>query len=174
MRKGYKGTTTKTIAQEAGVNELTIFRHFGTKEGILRALIDERYTLYLRMLDEIRRKLTYDIAADFPKIASLFHEKLAEIFRLVLLFVNEDTLEEETVQSFARIPLTSKEFLTSYFEEAKRRGGKSFDPEIAALMYMSMNFGFLVLKQRLFTNVSNTFESRYLDVSIEAFVKFLE
>ncbi|HRY73997.1 MAG TPA: helix-turn-helix domain-containing protein, partial [Spirochaetia bacterium] len=34
-RKGYKGATTKEIAEAAGVNEVTLFRNFGTKERLL-------------------------------------------------------------------------------------------------------------------------------------------
>ncbi|MES9794019.1 TetR/AcrR family transcriptional regulator, partial [Priestia megaterium] len=37
--KGYKGTTTREIAEQAGVNELTVFRHFGNKEGIIQAIV---------------------------------------------------------------------------------------------------------------------------------------
>lgn len=33
---GYYATTTKRIAQEAGVNELTLFRHFGSKENLFQ------------------------------------------------------------------------------------------------------------------------------------------
>jgi len=36
--RGYKGTTTRMIAERAGVNEVTIFRQFGTKQGLLKAL----------------------------------------------------------------------------------------------------------------------------------------
>ena len=35
---GYKGTTTRAIAERAGVNEVTLFRRFGSKQGVLRAL----------------------------------------------------------------------------------------------------------------------------------------
>lgn len=35
---GYRGTTTRAIAQKAGVNEVTVFRRFGNKQGVLRAL----------------------------------------------------------------------------------------------------------------------------------------
>lgn len=35
---GYGGTTTRAIAELAGVNEVTLFRRFGNKQGILRAL----------------------------------------------------------------------------------------------------------------------------------------
>jgi AcrR family transcriptional regulator len=36
--RGYVGTTTSSIAERAGVNEVTLFRRFGNKAGILRAL----------------------------------------------------------------------------------------------------------------------------------------
>jgi len=36
--RGYKSTTTRAIAERAGVNEVTIFRRFKNKRGILQAL----------------------------------------------------------------------------------------------------------------------------------------
>ncbi len=35
---GYAATTTRAIAREADVNEVTLFRRFGSKAGVLRAL----------------------------------------------------------------------------------------------------------------------------------------
>ncbi|MEX1344364.1 MAG: TetR/AcrR family transcriptional regulator [Candidatus Limnocylindrales bacterium] len=36
--RGYTGTTTSAIAEEAGVNEVTLFRRFESKAGVLQAL----------------------------------------------------------------------------------------------------------------------------------------
>ena len=36
--RGYNATTTRAIAERAGVNEVTLFRRFKSKQGILRAL----------------------------------------------------------------------------------------------------------------------------------------
>lgn len=36
---GFRGTTTRRVAQEAGVNEITLFRHFGTKEALVKAAL---------------------------------------------------------------------------------------------------------------------------------------
>jgi AcrR family transcriptional regulator len=33
---GYRGATTRRIAQAAGVNEVTLFRHFGSKDELIR------------------------------------------------------------------------------------------------------------------------------------------
>ncbi|MEM9462532.1 MAG: TetR/AcrR family transcriptional regulator [Myxococcota bacterium] len=38
---GYLATSTRALAQRAGVSEGLIFHHFGTKEGVLEALVDE-------------------------------------------------------------------------------------------------------------------------------------
>lgn len=36
--RGYAATTTRAIADAAGVNEVTLFRHFGNKAGVLAAI----------------------------------------------------------------------------------------------------------------------------------------
>jgi AcrR family transcriptional regulator len=38
---GYHGATTRRIAVEAGVNEITLFRHFGSKDSLLREAISQ-------------------------------------------------------------------------------------------------------------------------------------
>ncbi len=39
--QGYAATTTKAIAERSGVTEAILFRHFPTKEELLRALMDQ-------------------------------------------------------------------------------------------------------------------------------------
>jgi AcrR family transcriptional regulator len=36
---GTRGATTRRIAQEAGVNEVTLFRHFGSKEALIKQAV---------------------------------------------------------------------------------------------------------------------------------------
>ena len=40
--RGFRGTTTKVIAQAAGVSEAIIFRHFATKDDLYTAIIDSK------------------------------------------------------------------------------------------------------------------------------------
>jgi AcrR family transcriptional regulator len=41
MTQGISGTTTRQIAEAAGVNEVTLFRHFGSKHGLLFSVLEE-------------------------------------------------------------------------------------------------------------------------------------
>src|SRR3954451_7648452 len=36
---GYRGATTRRIATQAGVNEITLFRHFGSKDALIQEAI---------------------------------------------------------------------------------------------------------------------------------------
>ncbi|MDX1627634.1 MAG: TetR/AcrR family transcriptional regulator [Fulvivirga sp.] len=40
-REGYHATSTSKVARKAGVSEGLIFRHYGNKEGLLNAVIEE-------------------------------------------------------------------------------------------------------------------------------------
>ncbi|MCC6164229.1 MAG: TetR/AcrR family transcriptional regulator [Acidobacteria bacterium] len=44
---GFRGATTRRIAQEAGVNEVTLFRQFGSKEGLITEAV-------LRVMERLR------------------------------------------------------------------------------------------------------------------------
>src|SRR5262249_59796437 len=41
-QKGFRGTTTRDLASEAGVNEAIIFRYFKTKEELYSAIIEHK------------------------------------------------------------------------------------------------------------------------------------
>lgn len=40
-QEGYHATSTSKVAKKAGVSEGLIFRHFGNKEGLLQAILEE-------------------------------------------------------------------------------------------------------------------------------------
>ena len=41
-KKGFGGTTTKEIAQAAGVSEAMVFRHYSTKQELYTAILDHK------------------------------------------------------------------------------------------------------------------------------------
>ena len=49
---GIRGATTREIARKAGVNEVTLFRHFKSKEQLLRAVLERGLASEVAMMDQ--------------------------------------------------------------------------------------------------------------------------
>ncbi len=47
-RRGYAGTSTKEIAQQAGTYETSLYTHFGSKAGIFSAAVIEPFTEFVK------------------------------------------------------------------------------------------------------------------------------
>lgn len=62
--RGITATTTKEIAEKAGVNEVTLFRQFGSKQGLLLAVLKEA-----PILDAMQAALTDIVGANDPLMA---------------------------------------------------------------------------------------------------------
>src|SRR5208282_3782386 len=52
-RHGYEGATTRKIAERARVNEVTLFRRFRSKEGILRTSVSKLRDSSLQVIDSV-------------------------------------------------------------------------------------------------------------------------
>ncbi|MEO0707128.1 MAG: helix-turn-helix domain-containing protein, partial [Cyanobacteria bacterium J06649_5] len=63
-QQGITATTTKEIAEQAGVNEVTLFRQFGSKQGLLLAVLQES-----SMLGKMQVALTEIVGANDPLLA---------------------------------------------------------------------------------------------------------
>jgi len=68
-RKGKRGATTREIADVAGVNEATLFRHFGTKESLLVACA-QHFCGHLELAD-VAATRSGDLAPDISTADAL-------------------------------------------------------------------------------------------------------
>ena len=56
-RLGYRGSTTKMLASAAGINELTLFRHFRNKENLFKKVIEHHS--FLARIEELEPSLEH-------------------------------------------------------------------------------------------------------------------
>ena len=54
--QGFTDTTMQTIAAEAGASKETLYRHFGSKEGLFSEIVESRANSFLEGLDENLRR----------------------------------------------------------------------------------------------------------------------
>lgn len=86
---GFRGTTTRRIAQAAGVNEVTLFRRFGSKAGLLAALFQREAG---RMEAEAVR-YTGDLEGDLTQIVAAYRglaERRGHLFAILFAELPRD------------------------------------------------------------------------------------
>jgi AcrR family transcriptional regulator len=144
-KKGFRGTTTKEIAQAAGVSEAMVFRHFATKEELYSAILDHKacaggdldFCEGEAVAEAIRRK---DDRAVFERLAYevlRHHEADTEFLRLLMFAALEG---HELAQMFwERNVLQVYEFLSDYLRERQREGAlREVDPRIIVRAFVGM------------------------------------
>ena len=139
-RQGFNGTTTRQIAQRAGVNEAIIFRHFPTKEDLYWAVIESqctvrgsRATLEARLADEA------DPAVTLVAVAEDFLRRDTTLTRLLLFTALE---KHELSDRFYRTHVARYfELLADYVRRNIEHGVfRAVDPLLAARSFIGMLF----------------------------------
>ena len=113
-KHGYKETTTRRIAEEAECNELTVFRLFGTKEKLLRTILDSEFTDDIMKMDttfEPTGNPEDDLIGICRMMQSNF-EKRRNLFRLML----RENLKNDVVREYMEmIPVIWKDLIVEVF-----------------------------------------------------------
>jgi len=171
-RKGYKGVSTKEIAAAAGVSEMTLFRHFGSKLNLLSASVDRYH--YSGMMESIEGKLVWDLRKDLHLIARNYHEMMNRNRNLFLIVLRDDDLTDLREEA-QKQPRQLKEALTSYFKTMQETNKLiTSDPEALAVTFMWMNYGAFISSLLGGGAISDVTTDRFLDSSVELFARGLE
>ncbi|GIN21896.1 MAG TPA: TetR/AcrR family transcriptional regulator [Bacillus bacterium] len=171
--KGYAAATTRSIAELAGVNEVTVFRHYGNKQGILKAIID-KYSYGPVLQETIQFDITYELERDLLHFSSKYFQSMLPIKDLVLIAFKEVGTFPEIDEEIANIPRFLKEQLMGYFSEMKKRG-KILDVNVeeASLSFIAVNFGHFISHIRLGSNVTDLDIKELLKTSVFIFSRGL-
>jgi AcrR family transcriptional regulator len=138
-KKGKRGATTREIADVAGVNEATIFRHFGTKEALVIA-VAQHFCGYLA-LREVASQLHGPIADDLRALGRTLFERLESQIDMIRWSMVEMDYEADVFASTAWRPqLAFHEVMVEFMARRIAAGELSGDPKKLALTYMGLIF----------------------------------
>jgi AcrR family transcriptional regulator len=138
--QGLDAATTRGIARAAGVNEVTLFRHFGSKAGILAAVVGRSFAA---RPEQASMTDTGDLRADVDGWVARYEALLRENFLFVRTCVGEihrHEAYEGRVLHAIFAPLRAA--LVGRLQQAAARGEtrSAVDPEIAADLLSGMIF----------------------------------
>jgi AcrR family transcriptional regulator len=142
-QRGFVGTTTREIAQAAGVSEAMVFRHFATKQELYSAILDHKACSGDSMNPEqmvaeaLKQKDDHAVFERLALGALNHHETDPEFQRLLLHSALEG--HELAEMFFEKFILRVYALLGDYISERQRDGAMlEVDPAIVVRSFIGM------------------------------------
>ncbi len=168
-RDGIAGSTTREIAREAGVNEVTLFRHFQSKDKLIAAVIGWNFGTQAAAARPAAPVATGDLAADLTGHARRYENLLKENLPLIRTMIGEIQHHgDHERQVFKAIFRPLREALVSRLKEARDHGDllSATDPEILADLFNAMIFTGVLRRASVHTKIEYSAAS-YLQTAVE-------
>jgi AcrR family transcriptional regulator len=154
-RKDYRSTTTREIAESAGVTEYLLFRHFGSKAGLFREALVLPFT---GIVDEFAKTWQTVIPeeTDEDELARHFVERVYDVVvehrGLLLTLVASEAFSDEEIADagIADIRRALKVLGQISVEGMQLRGMHSNQPDLPAHSTMAMIVGMVALRSSFF------------------------
>jgi len=176
-KKGYLGATTREIAREAGIAEVTLFRHFPSKEKLFEEVISAHSFLpTLKGLLPAASTMSFEEALTL--IAVRFLETLNLRKDMIRIMHSEMQRYPEKIHRIYHAFVDEvRDTLASYFSDLQREGVlRQFDAALGARAFFGMFLsyfnaeGFLMRKKYRSTDVDETIR-QYVGIFVKGTMK---
>lgn len=171
-QEGFVGATTREIARVAGVNEVTLFRHFQSKEQLLAAVAEHITALRLEALSH-QDEWTYDLRRDLLYYAKIHDDMLEEYQALFRMFIGEAQRHpREALQVLQQSFQPWREKLISYLRSCVERG--SIRPDVELLLAADQFTGMLLsgmIRRHVLPTARNYSRDRYVWECVDIFIR---
>lgn len=139
-KHGFRGATTRLIAIEAGVNEVTLFRTFGSKSALLEAVLEQYSKIDSEpaLPDE-----PIDPVAELTRFVARSLERVREMRPLLVHTMSELDERPEAAAFACRGRHDVHDTITAYIRRLQTRGmaAPDIDVDVAAVMLTATVMG---------------------------------
>ena len=142
---GIAGTTTRAIAKRAGVNEVTLFRHFGSKDNLAREIMREYGGQ--AVAGDLEQLFSGDYAQDMSLIGHLLMSVMTERINIIRMAICEAGKFPDFQKIIAENPRQLRQMLARYFQ--RQMDAKVIHPghpEALAQAFLGMFISYTILQ----------------------------
>lgn len=168
-REGFKGATTKKIANEAGVNEVTVFRKFKNKNNLLEITKDYYIQKFIEKIENVfdftgDEEIVEYLEKNFNELLNLSDEDFS-IIKVAMEEVGEISDKKHLISQITDAILDKFE---AYFKLQIEKGTiRDVDARVLGTLCYSMTFQSIVLL-RVYNHVTDVekenFGKNYIDI----------
>jgi AcrR family transcriptional regulator len=146
--KGYAGATTRSIADLAGVNEVTLFRHFGSKENLAKEVMDRFGGPAIAA--DLESRFSGDYVQDLSLIGHAMLRIMTERSDAMRMAICEAGNFPELQPVVVENPRQLRLMLARYFQRQMDAGViREGIPELLAQGFLGMFFSYVVMEKFL-------------------------
>ena len=143
--KGYAGTTTRAIAETAGVNEVTLFRHFGSKENLAREIMNQFGGM--TVAENMENLLSGNYREDLLMVGRMMLTVMTDKNDAMRMAICEAGHFPEFRDVVAENPRQLRQMLARYFQSLmENKKILPGHPELLAQAFLGMFFSYTVLQ----------------------------
>jgi AcrR family transcriptional regulator len=123
MAQGVSGTTTRQIAEAADVNEVTLFRQFSNKHGLLLAVLEESAALKTLGESLVKGSTAGNAEQGLRQYASGYLQALERVPKLVRSLIGEaDQYPEEHRRALGQGLTEANRYVAQYLQQGIQQG----------------------------------------------------
>jgi AcrR family transcriptional regulator len=137
-QKGYDGTTTRDLAEQAGVAEGTLFRHFANKKAILVEVASQGWIeLLTDLLTELSEMGSYKAVAQVMRRRMLHLHQNADLLRVCFMEAqfHADLRDQIQTEVIAKMTDVAEVFFQSAMDQGIYR---PMDAKLVARVFLGM------------------------------------
>jgi AcrR family transcriptional regulator len=173
-REGIQGATTRQIAREAGVNEVTLFRHFKSKEQLLGAVLERGLASEIALMNE-HSSWKENLRESMEKYARHYYSHLQKKQGFARAFIAEGQVLPESMQTMiANVIRPVRKRLIGILADAQQAGVLRPDVNVECALDAFKNTLYAgMLRQGTYFPRTYSTEA-YIDTVVDIFVRGIQ
>ena len=173
-RDGLRGATTREIARKAGFNEVTLFRHFKSKEQLLRAVLQRGLASEVAIMDQ-HSSWKENLRESMEKYAHHYYSHMEKKKGIARAFLAEAQVLPKSMQTMiADVIRPVRERLILILTDAQKAGKVRSDLNVESALDAFKNSLYAgMLRQGAYLPRNYTTET-YISTVVDIFVRGIE